>query len=78
MSTPSKTVRVSLELPVAIGAQDEVWGSDNVDFYEGSDPLVRVVKHSGGLSCADPHVRLICLTELVNRYSSIPLLLPPT
>jgi len=75
MSTPSKTVHVSLDLPVAIGAQDEVWGSDNVDFYEGFDPLVHVVKRSGDLSCADPHVRLIYHIMLVSRYSST---LPPT
>ena len=73
MSSRSKTVNISLDLPVALGSQDEVWGNDNSDFYEGIDPLVRVVKRSGGLSCADPHVRLICHTVLVNRYSNIPL-----
>jgi len=30
-----------------MGSQDEVWGHDSQDFYEGSDPLVRVVKRSG-------------------------------
>jgi len=56
------TVNVNISLPCTIGVQDEVWGMDNSDFYDGSDPLVRVVKRSGDVSCADPHVRSTFLT----------------
>jgi len=44
MSAP--TVNVNLSLPIVMGQQDEVWGHDSVDFFDGSDPLVRVVKRS--------------------------------
>jgi len=44
MSTPS--VNINLSLPIIMGSQDEVWGHDSVDFFDGSDPLVRVVKRS--------------------------------
>jgi len=44
MSAPS--VNINLSLPIIMGSQDEVWGHDSVDFFDGSDPLVRVVKRS--------------------------------
>ena len=44
MSAP--TVNVYLSLPIVMGSQDEVWGHDSIDFFDGSDPLVRVVKRS--------------------------------
>jgi len=45
MSTSS--VNINLSLPFVMGSQDEVWGHDSVDFFDGSDPLVRVVKPLG-------------------------------
>ena len=45
MSTPS--VNINLSLPIVMGSQDEVWGHDSVDFFDGSDPLVHVVKPLG-------------------------------
>jgi len=45
MSVPS--VNVNLSLPIVMGSQDEVWGHDSIDFFDGSDPLVRVVKPLG-------------------------------
>jgi len=45
MSAP--TVNINLSLPIVMGHQDEVWGHDSEDFFDGSDPLVRVVKLSG-------------------------------
>jgi len=45
MSVP--TVNINLSLPIVMGCQDEVWGHDSIDFFDGSDPLVRVVKPLG-------------------------------
>ena len=44
MFAPS--VNINLSLPIIMGSQDEVWGHDSVDFFDGSDPLVHVVKCS--------------------------------
>jgi len=44
MSAPS--VNINLSLPIVMGSQDEVWGHDSIDFFDGSNPLVRVVKCS--------------------------------
>jgi len=40
----SNTINVTLAMPLS--SHEEVWGMDNKDFHDGSDPLVRVVKHS--------------------------------
>jgi len=70
MSTPS--VNINLSLPIVMGSQDEVWGHDSQDFYEGSDPLVCVVKRSGIYPKADLMFRLTYLTALGRAFSSIP------
>jgi len=41
----SSTINVTLAMP--LNSHEEVWGMDNKDFHDGSDPLVRGVKRSG-------------------------------
>jgi len=43
MSSP--TINVTLAMP--LNSYEEVWGMDNKDFHNSSDPLVHVVKRSG-------------------------------
>jgi len=69
MSAPS--ININLSLPITMGSQDEVWGHDSVDFFDGSDPLVRVVKPLGICPGTQPHVRSIYLITLGRVYSNI-------
>jgi len=73
MSAPS--VNINLSLPIHMGSQDEVWGHDSQDFFEGSDPLVRVVKPLGIYPGLNLMCRLIFLIVLGRVFSNT-LLLP--
>jgi len=42
MSTPS----VTITFPAPDYEFEEVWGMGNKNFHDGTDPMVRVVKHS--------------------------------
>jgi len=70
----SSSININLSLPITMGSQDEVWGHDGEDFFEGSDPLVRVVKPLGIYPGTYFMFRLIFCIVLVRAYSNI---LPP-